>query len=97
MEDFNLLVSLEVPAQIRDSGLPSPVVQVLSMEVKRYEQHVYSHDAFSYYIKGRFRGGHVTLKKYKWEGNEETQQEQFRHEISILRQVFFFFQMNQNI
>ena len=91
-------MSLEVPAQTRDSGLPSPVLQVLSMEVKCYKQHVYSHDAFSYYIKGRFRGGHVTLKKYQWEVNEEIQQEQFRHEIcSKVGLLFFFFNESKHL
>ena len=50
-----------------------------------YEQHVYSYETSFYYIKGKLGGHYVTLKRYRWEEKEQAQQEQFSHEVSVLR------------
>lgn len=68
-----------------ESGLRAPVPQVHGLEIESYEQHVYSYEPFSFYIKGKLRDGYVTLKRYRWEVKEAIQQEQFHHEVTVLR------------
>ncbi len=81
---LKLLSSVEEPIKI-DNGLRAPVPQVLGLEINAYEQHVYSYEPFSFYIKGKLREGYVTLKRYRWEVKEAIQQEQFHHEVAVLR------------
>ena len=50
-----------------------------------YEQHVYYYESSFYYIKGKLRDHHVTLKRYRWEEKKQAQQEQFSNEVSVLR------------
>ena len=76
--------SVEEPVKV-ESGLRAPVPQVLSLEIEAYEQHVYSYEPFSFYTKGKLRDGYVTLKRYRWEVKEAMQQEQFHHEVTVLR------------
>ena len=68
-----------------ESGVRAPVPQVLGQELECYEQHVYSYEPFSFYIKGKLRGGYVTLKRYRWEVKKAIQHEQFHHEVTVLR------------
>ena len=75
---------VEEPLKV-ESGLRAPVPQVLSLEIESYEQHVYSQEPFSFYIKGKLRDGYVTLKRYRWEVKEAMRQEQFHHEVTVLR------------
>ena len=67
-------------------GLRAPIPHVLSLEIESYEQHVFVHGASTFYIKGKLRGGHVTLKKYRWELKKEKQHEMFQNEETVLRQ-----------
>lgn len=68
-----------------ENGLRAPVPQVLALEIESYEQHVYSYEPFSFYIKGKLRDGYVTLKRFRWEVKEAIQQEQLHHEVTVLR------------
>jgi len=81
---FVFVFSVEGPIQV-DSGLRAPVPQVLGLEIESYEQHVYCYEPFSFYIKGKLRDGYVTLKRYRWEVKEAIKQEQFHHEVTVLR------------
>jgi len=85
MKDLNLLFSFSVdePVQV-DNGLRAPVPQVLSLKVEAYEQHMYSYQPLSYYIKGKL-GCYMTLKRYRWKVKQEIKEEQFHHEVSVLR------------
>lgn len=81
---LNFSSSVEEPIEVVN-GLRAPVTQVLGLEIEPYEQHVYSYEPFSFYIKGKLRGEYVTLKKYRWEVKETIQHEQFHHEVNVLR------------
>ena len=80
----SFLFSVDEPVQFY-GGLRAKVPQVLSLEVEAYEQHVYSYQPLGYYIKGKLRGCYMTLKRYRWEVKKEIKEEQFHHEVSVLR------------
>ena len=61
---------------------PAPIH---SEEMECYEQQVYYYESSFSYIKGKLGGHYVTLKRYRWEEKEQAQQEQFSHEVSVLR------------
>ena len=84
MTYYESFFSVEEPIQA-ESGLKAPVPQVLASEIESYDQHVYSYQPFSFYIKGKLRDGYITLKRYRWEVKEAIQQEQFHREVTVLR------------
>lgn len=61
------------------------VAQVLSMEIQQYEGRVYSKQPFSFYFQGGLRGGSVTLKRYRWQFEQDIDMDHFQREVSILR------------
>lgn len=61
------------------------VNQVLDMEIQQYEGLVYSNQPFSIYFQGIHRGGSVTLKRYRWQFEEDIDMDHFQQEVSILR------------
>ena len=69
--------------QVQEGVIMAHVNQVLNREIQQYEGLVYQ--PFSIYFQGVHRGGSVTLKRYRWQFEQDIDMDHFQQEVSILR------------